>query len=146
MKIWDDKGGVYETKPVTHLINKYLKLINISPKEFWVSKDIPIIFIRYILLFSIDDYKENNISLDNLSTIAGDLYWGNTKLWNPNNFFLLDSKLARLLDELSELSFNNWKGNKKYVSKTLKESFLYLKGNKDLIQKNHMKFNLLGEI
>ncbi len=116
MKIWasDDE---YETKSVDHLIKKYLKIINITPKEFWGNKEIPIVNLRFIFLMAIKDFNTQKISIDDLSTIAGNLYWPNdfNKWASPSRFDQIDYELANTLMWASELTFYNWqmKKNKK---------------------------------
>lgn len=134
MRIFDDQNNVYETQPVGKIIAQYLKRINLKDNEFWESEDIPITPIRYIFLFSIHDYKNKKITLDDLSTIAGNIYWGQISKWSPNKLISLDKKLANLLDNASELSYNNWKKNNNYVINTIRNLYSYLDNSFNLIE------------
>ncbi|HEX6977645.1 MAG TPA: hypothetical protein VF185_04835 [Patescibacteria group bacterium] len=131
----------YETKPVHHLIKKYLKLINLTPKEFWESKEIPIVNLRFIFLAAIHNFNSNIITLDDLSTIANVLYWpSSTNKWaNPSKFDEIDYELANLLMWTSELTFYNWQEQKNKKSKKtskviLKDIKIYYEKHKEVIK------------
>ncbi len=140
MRVWT-KNDEYTTKSIDHLIKKCLKILNSTPKEFWNNKEIPLATVRWIFLLGLDDFYKKLISLDDISTLAGDLYWPNdrNKWKGPSDFDKFDSKLGDILDWTSELTYYNWKKdaskeNNKIRKSILKDMKEYYEKNKHIIK------------
>jgi hypothetical protein len=134
-------GDVYKTKPVDHLLKKYLKQAGAKWEQFWNSPSVPTVKLRAIFLLAIKDFDEKKITLDDLSTIADSLYYdiystrkNKKKKWGPNQIAQLDRELSRALDIASELAYNNWQ-NKGGVSESLSLIKSYYKDRRFVIER-----------
>lgn len=106
MRIFDEKGE-YNTRDVELLIREYLERIGVSWEDFWKSLHVP--NLRLVFLLSIQDFRENKITIDDLSTIANDLYWAGNKGWSPLDLDRMNLDLSRVLIWCSELAYYNWR-------------------------------------
>ncbi len=130
IKIIDGKG-ILTTGSVMRIMKNYLKIIDISWKQFW--EKLIIAHVRIVFLLALKDFHEEKISLNQISAIATSLYYNN-KEWSPWNFDLSNSNLGSALMSASELAYYHWRKDKNpQIMKSYKR---ILKTVKDYYQKN----------
>ncbi len=131
-----DGEGEYLTKPVNHIVKKYLNQLKVSEYIFW--RQFNLILIKKVFLMAIKDFQEKKISLEDFSTIASKLLF-NDPFWTISDFNKVDHKLSDYLDGASELLYYSWRNdnnkNQELVESIFKKLNQYYSKEKDLIEK-----------
>jgi hypothetical protein len=102
------------------IINNYLKLIDVNPKDFWRSRELPIINLRFVVLALLHDYFNGKIHKRKIKIAAKSLFWiQNSEFWNHSELEKYDKKLEEILSFIIETT---WKKVKiEYYNTRLKE-------------------------
>lgn len=121
MRIINSKGE-YETRSAEPIIQGYLKALGVSWKNFWTHLDIK--KARTVFLMAIRDFREGRITLDDLATIANDLYYS-SKGWSPLGIDRTDGHFGTVLGHASELAYYNWRKDEDPKTKKTLDSYLH---------------------
>lgn len=118
-----DNDGEYLTKPVNHIVKKYLDQLKVSEYIFW--RQFNLILIKKVFLMAIKDFQDKKISLEDFSTIASKLLF-NEPFWTVFDFNKVDHKLSDCLYNASELLYYHWRKDKNKNKKLVNSIILDL--------------------
>ncbi len=135
---------IYFPAEIDKVLKSYFSLLRANRKNFWNKLDINL--LKKIFLLSLNDFYQKKIDLNQLSAIAGRLYY-NDRSWVPFDIDSQDAELGKILGYTEEISYRQYKYKKTnntqdkiYYDSLLREIKEYFNKNKHLLEIPKMWF------